>query len=109
MTTQETNFAKEYVFQYFNSDERNDTEIAIRAALIAGYTVPIDKVTGDSFGKALLKKDEISTYINTQIEEFKVKMNPANRRTLWTAISEMDTPNTDVVEWGNYGRIDPRV
>jgi phage terminase small subunit len=103
MTDQEKKFADEYVFHYFNSEERGSWSIAIEAARFAGYTLPESKPKAEEVVKALYNKDEVKEYIEGQILAFKEKLNPSQRRNLWTAIAAMTVG--DPGEWNHHGLI----
>lgn len=103
MTDQEKKFADEYVFRYFNSEEKSGWNIAIESATFAGYTLPESKPKAELIVKALYNKAEIKTYIENQIKEFKAKLHPSQRRNLWTAIAAMIVGDPD--EWDHHGLI----
>lgn len=104
MTDQEKKFADEFVFRYFNGEERNGRTLAVEAAKYAGYSIPNDDVVkADQVAQAIYNKAEIKTYIEDQIQDFKSKLHPSQRRTLWTAITAMTVGDPD--EWNHHGLI----
>ena len=104
MTDQEKKFADEFVFRYFNREERSGRTLAIEVAKYAGYPIPDNNVVkADQIAQAIYNKSEIKTYIENQILEFKAKLHPSQRRTLWTAIVEMIIGDPD--DWEQHGFI----
>ncbi|MCT4686611.1 terminase small subunit [Vallitalea sp.] len=100
MTDQEKKFADEYIFRYFNSDECSWIN-AVEAAKQAGYTLPKCNLGAEGIAKALFNKGVIKNYIESQIQAFKEKLNPSQRRKLWIAIAEMTID--DPSDWDNWG------
>lgn len=108
MTDQEKKFADEYIFRYFNSEERSGRTIAVEVAKYAGYSIPDDNVVkADLLAQAIYNKAEIKTYIEDQIQDFKSKLHPSQRRILWTAIAAMTVGDPD--EWDHHGLIQSNI
>lgn len=107
MTDQEKKFADEFVFRYFNGEERSGRTIAIEVAKYAGYSIPDDVVKADQVAQAIYNTPEIKTYIEDQIQDFKSKLHPSQRRTLWTAIAAMTVG--DPGEWNHHGLIQSNI
>ncbi|WFD09957.1 hypothetical protein [Tepidibacter hydrothermalis] len=103
MTDQEKKFADEFVFRYFNGEERSQITLAVEVAKFAGYIIPESKPKAELLVKALYNKEEIKTYIDSQIQDFKSKLHPSQRRTFWTAIAAMTVGDPD--EWNQHGFI----
>lgn len=107
MTDQEKKFADEYVFRYFNSEERSGWNIAIESATFAGYTLPESKPKAELIVKALYNKDEVKNYIEGQILAYKARLHPSQRRTLWAAIAAMTVGDPD--GWDHHGLIQSNI
>lgn len=104
MTDQEKKFVDEYIFRYFNGEERNGRTLAVEVAKYVGYSIPDNNVVkADLLAQAIYNTPEIKTYIEDQIQVFKSKLHPSQRRTLWTAIAAMTVGDPD--EWDHQGFI----
>lgn len=92
LTEQEIQFAEEFVFLYFNDNEKASDILGMRAAVVAGYDIPEDRLEANEFIKTLLGETEgastdIKSYIETLIEDFRKKFAIENKRSLWELIS----------------------
>lgn len=101
LTTQEKNFADDYVFQYFHTSTDSGC-MAVKAAVYAGYNVPADVTKAESLGRSLLENKGIRKYIDSEIERFRAILSSEQRRNLWEHISQFTagTPEHNA-DYGN--------
>lgn len=90
MTEQQKQFADEFIFLKFNSNETAHTKLAEKAAAKAFIDLPKDLEEREKFCKEILNVTAVKAYIATQSAMLKKKLSGQQRRNLWAAILEMN-------------------
>lgn len=93
LTKQEQKFADEYVYGFFHT---NAVTVGLYAhsAVAAGYAKDANR-EAENIAMALLNKENVKAYIDSEIERFRSILADAQGKALWNHISKFEPGEPD--------------